>query len=207
MTTNAMSTDNKVLAKQTRSAFERLNQLEQLTQVIINGANQALERLGGQVNQLDAKVRAQNELLRAAVDLLGVEAIDARVLVNREADAVAQAEREKQELEMLKSQGIAKEATEVPLKGLVTGVEKKTDGTVKHPGYTQAFVEGLPKELQDLLVGKKVGDSVTLPGDSGTFEIGSIFELVPPKMPEAPAAATPEATPVAAPEVTPKAEA
>lgn len=193
-TTKAMTNDPRLQAKQLRTASDRLDKLEELAQIIINGTNNALERLGQQVNQLEARGRAQNELIRAAVDLLGRDAIDARVLVNRDADAVAQAEREKAELEMLKTQGIAKEATEVPLKGLVTGVEKKPDGEVKVPGYTQAFIEALPKELQDLLLGKKVGDVVTLPNDAGTFEIQGVFELVPPKMPEAPAAAPEAAT-------------
>lgn len=195
MGTNAMSTDNRVLAKQVLSSSERLKALEVTLQQVINGANQSLERLGGMVNQLQNQVRAQNELLRAAVDTIGIEEIDARVQVNRRADAEAQAEREKAELEMLKGQGIAKEVAEVPLKGLVTGVEKNTDGEVKHPGYTQAFIEGLPKELQEALIGKKVGDTVTLPGDAGTFEIGGVYELVPPKPPEAaPAAEAPAQT-------------
>lgn len=198
MTTKAMSTDTRVLAKQSQTAMQRLDNLEATAQNIIDGANRSLQALANRVEGLENRGRAQNELIRAAVDILGRDTIDARVLVNRDADAVAQAEREKQELELLKTQGIAKAAETVAVNGLVAGVEKKPDGTAKVPGYTQAFLDNLPQELKDLLVGKKVGDVVTLPGDAGTFELQQIYDIVPPVAPTAaPAAPAAEAAPQA----------
>lgn len=185
MTTQAQSTDTRVLAKQQRTAFERLEQMERVAQDIIDGTNRVLQTFGQRIEALENRGRAQAELTRAAVDLLGREAIDARVLVNRDADAVAQGEREKAELELLKTQGIAVVATTVGEKSLVTGVEAQPNGTAKVPGYTQAFLENLPQELKDLLLGKVVGDVVTLPRDAGTFTINAIYDIVPPKAPEA----------------------
>jgi len=193
MTTTAMSTDIRVISKQLQEALKRQEALEGLVQQVISGANNALESLGRKVDNLDARLRAQSELIRASVDLHGRENIDARVLVNRDADASAQAEREKAELELFKTQGLAVPAEAVGPKGLVAGVESKPDGTVKHPGYTQAFLENLPEELKTLLIGKKVGDTVTLPNDAGSFLIQQVYDIVPPKAPEAAEAPATEA--------------
>lgn len=173
-----MSTDNRVIAKQVKTSSERLDSLEQLLQAVINGTNTALNQLNQKVSETITKTHAVGALVNALVELAGQEAVDAKVLEHSRKAAEQQAAQEKAEIQMLVAEGRLTKAEVVGDKSVITGAEKSSTGEVKHPGYARAELSRLTPEVQSLLKGKKVGDSVPLPNDVGSFEIAEIFDIV-----------------------------
>lgn len=173
-----LSTDNRVIAKQVKTSSERLDSLEQLLQAVINGTNTALNQLNQKVSETLTKANTVGVLVNALVELAGQEAVDAKVLEHTRKAAEQQATQEKAEMQMLLSEGRIAPAEVVGEKSVITGVEKNAEGEAKHPGYSRAEISRLTPEVQTMLMGKKVGESVDLPNGMGTFEISEIFDIV-----------------------------
>lgn len=104
----------------------------------------------------------------------------------------------KGKVDTLINQGILVPADVVGDNTFLVGSENEKEGKVIHPRiqFTYGSIE---KELQDKLKGSKVGDIVTFKEDKLRFVVNEIYNIVPPKAPEAPAPTAEAAAPEAAP--------
>ena len=180
--------DQRVLAKRTSNALDRLDQVEKTIPNLISAINNSL---GGLNNQLNS----QGEVLEAVVELLGVETVQSTIKASRERKATEAMEAEKKALEELKSRGDVAPAEKISEKALIVGREYNKDGTVRHPGRAQVAFQRVDDQFRQGLLGQAAGFVLELP-NGGKFEVLEIYEVVEKK--EEPAPPPPEA--VAAPE-------
>lgn len=178
--------DQRVLAKRTSNALERLDQVEKTIPQLISAINNSL---GG----LNQTVNAQGEVLEAVVSLLGKDVIEANIADRRLVRATEAMESEKAALEQLKEKGDLAVTEKVTEKSIIVGREFLADGTLRHPGRAQVAYMRVDPEFQGKLLDQAVGYVIELP-KGGKFEIVELYEVV--EKPDAP----PEAAPVATPE-------
>jgi hypothetical protein len=91
----------------------------------------------------------------------------------------------KSKVTSLVNQGILAPTDTVGDNTFLVGSENEATGKVVHP-RVQFTYGSLEKDLQDALKGKRQGDIVTFKEDKLRFVINEVYNIVPPKAPEAP---------------------
>lgn len=172
--------DQRVLAKRTSNALDRLDAIEKTIAQLIPAINNSL----GNLNQ---GISSQGEVLEAAVALLGRESVENSIKEARERRATETSEAQKKALEELVSRGELVAGTKVTEESVVVGREFNPDGSVRHPGRVQLAFQQVDAGFQAQFLGQAPGFTLDLP-NGGKFEVQEVFEL-PPKAPEQ--AATP----------------
>jgi len=187
--------ENASLRQRTKNAIERLDAIEQSITQVIAAVNQSL----GNMNQ---QISGAVEVLDAAVQLLGVEAVQTQVVQNRRDRLKEEADRQAAQVEELKKQGLIVAADKVGEKSLLVGREfgKPTEvtdeqgqtqtkpGEVIWPGRSQLRFAQIAKEIGEKMLGQPVGFQVDTP-QGGKWEILEIYEIVEKKPEDTPAPA------------------
>jgi len=177
--------DNRINAKRTANALDRIDGIEQTLSAIIPQINNSFANMSRQQE-------SQGEVLEAVVTILGQDTITATVKANRDARALATMEAEKKGLEELKANGTLAAVEVVSDKSLIVGREFNADGTIIHPGRVQVAYQRVDAQFQPQLLGKGVGITFDLP-KGGKFEVLEIYEVV--QKPDAPTAGAVETAP------------
>jgi hypothetical protein len=172
--------------KQVKSALERIEALEQTTNQIVMGVNEALNSQGG-------RLEGVANIVEAVVELFGAEVVDAKIKEIADRKTLQNMENAKKALEAGVADGRLVKADAISEKSLVVGRETKADGEVIFPGRVQLTFNGIRPEFQEKLKGQAPGFTVETPA-GGKFEVLEVYDIIE-KAPEAPAAeaATPEA--------------
>lgn len=119
--------------------------------------NQSVERLSGQVRQLQQVIASNAEVLSAVVSILGEDTVTAEVA------RLAQERQQKQEeqmaagVKMLVDAGVLKPAAVTGEDTLVVGAETLTSGQLRR---VQFEGRAISVELREKFYGKKPGDTV-----------------------------------------------
>jgi hypothetical protein len=179
-------------SKQSRNALQRLDRIDGKDGILDNHS-QSLKTLQTQFSQYVA-------IVDAAVELLGVEAITAKVKENAEKEAAKKKESEEAQIKQLLELGVLSTSEAVTVKSVVVGCEiKKGEGVsdeVLFPGRQQVvFNDVTNPELRTALLGKKVGEDFPLP-NGNFFKVTEIYNIIEQK-----AQAVSEVLPVDVPEV------
>lgn len=165
--------DQKLIAKRTVNALERLDQVEKTIANLTSAINNSLMTLNNQTN-------AQGEVLEAVVAVLGNESIDEKIKELRVQKATEAMEAEKSALEALKASGEIVATQKVTDKSVIVGKEFNQDGSVRVPGRVQVAFQRIDAKFQPDLLGKEVGNTIDLP-EGRKFEIVEIYEVAPKK--------------------------
>lgn len=188
-----MAVNKKAAPGRTKTAIERLEDLEQQVMQITIGANNALGQISGRVNDLTEGAEALLDVL-SVVDPELRGKIEAVLKVREDQRQQAQIEQQKAGINALVDSGRIKAVTTITDDSIVIGREFDKDGVLVAPGRIQVSIKTIPEELQILLKGKGVADVIDLAAGGGKFEILEIYEAILPQELPAPAASTDDAS-------------
>jgi hypothetical protein len=158
-------------SKQSRNALQRLDQVEN----VLTNHSQAVNNLQNQFGQYVA-------IVDAMVELLGVETVTAKVKENAEKKALEQKASEESQVQSLLGMGVLVFAQNVSEKSVVVGQEIKRSESadeVLFPGRQQVVLSNpkISQDVKNLLLGKVVGDEVSLPGGN-FYKLTEIYDIV-----------------------------
>ena len=173
-----------------RTASQRIDDLERAVMSIFNVSNNMARE--------NTLIKNAIKLLDNKVDAIVQLATAGKPITNENLDVVMK-ETEIAELKgkvaNLITQGFLVPTEEIAVDSFVVGSETEPDaedgtlGKVRH-ARLQFTVQSLAKEIQDKLVGAKVGDTVKFKDDAFVFKVSELYKIVNPTPPSA--APTPE---------------
>ena len=153
----------------TKGITERLNLLEKNQTDLISGLNQVFADHSKRLDSSD-------EILEAAVVVLGKDVILATIEELRKVKEENRIAKEKMELESGVAAGYLIQVEEVDDQCVVCGCERQPDGRPVGAGWQAMAYNRIGQQFQPLFLGKKVGDKVELQ-TGGTFEVQSVYRL------------------------------
>ena len=110
-------------------------------------------------------------IVSALAELAGIEAVQKVVDQHALARAKKEADKRRQNIQQALTAGYIDIDETISITSLIEFVERQTDGTVIEPGYGQVMLFNLPENLQQGVLGHKVGDRVTITNENITTEI------------------------------------
>jgi hypothetical protein len=179
-----------------REAFERLTLLEGAYAKLISAVNESFQKVARDAVNTNQDVLTLDRFLGSLMEVLGSDINDkVRELVKskRIAELEAEAETQTQQVKVLVAEGKLKAMDTVSDENSFMVVTQRDEtGNPKHPVRQHASLEQFEPAVKELLVGKKVGETLTLP-TGGTVEILECYRAGTPASPEGQDATT-EAT-------------
>jgi hypothetical protein len=158
------------LRKQTRSALERIEVLEQMHERLVVG-------IDGILNQLNTRLSAIEETLEAVSGIIGPEQIANLIVENRKRRSEDAAAAAKAALDDAIAKGIMAPAEVIGENTLVVGRETDKDGNQVGASRIQLAFMGIKPQFRDQLLGKGVGTKLTTENE-GTFEVIELYNPV-----------------------------
>lgn len=159
-----MTTTTQKMATDKRNALTRIEELERLIPNL-------LQAIGKQIDAVNNKQNAIDELVNSIIGVVGVDAVSAELLKNREDATNQKIETQKAETERLKAEGVLEPAAVIEADSVILLSESKADGSPVIPGWVRAHVSELKEQFCEELVGKTVGYT-------GTLENGNVFSVL-----------------------------
>ncbi len=153
-----------------KSALERIADLEQALQNILEAINKMFEQQHSRIGAVEQVVEA-----------IGREVVEYNFQVTIQAigldKATQAAETAKANLKKALEDGVIVVSEIVGEKSVICGVETNKDGEVIPPGYLQVTYDSLRPEVKEKAMGQAVGAKVELPA-GGTYEIQAVYDIV-----------------------------
>lgn len=173
--------------KQVKSALERIQFIEEELPRIVMGVNEALTGANQQQQRLAA-------IIEAMAELVGNDAVDAKIKEISERKALQRLEDAKKALDAGLVSGDIVKADVVGEKSLLVGRETDTEGKDVFPGRVQLTFAGIKPEFQEKLKGQGVGTQI----DTGTgkFEVLEVYDVIEKQVFDPPVPTEVEAQPV-----------
>lgn len=170
--------------KQIKSVVERVDTLEGDVQRIYEAVNQT-------ITNSDERIRQLASLSEAYMELLGTEAVDAKLKEINERRQLESVERAKAVVVDGLTKGTLVKALVIGKDSIIAGREIDKDGQVVFPGFVQLKFAAVKPEFQEKLTGQGAGTMIETP--TGKFEVLEVFDPVEAKA----EAATPAEVPAA----------
>jgi len=170
--------DSKKETKTTLTASQKLDMLEKS----MANLRKMVEILAEEMDKIQQSQIAVAQKLDATLKVASSEEPLSEKAVN---DFVIsqQVEERKQQIEVLKTQGVLVPSEEVKENAFVIGKEITSEGEVVSP-RTQASLKSLPEEVRGALLNKKVGDLVVFKEGTLSFLLDEVYDIVEPKQVE-----------------------
>lgn len=127
------------------------------------------------IQNLHQRTQTLEKVVAALLELGGPAVVESKMLEMHNQRLVANAEKQKKELELLVAEGKVVKAEVVNEKSLLVGQETDKNGAVTSPGRHQLEFAEIAPAFQEKLLGKAVGAVVEIP-DKGTFTLNEIYQ-------------------------------
>lgn len=168
-------------------AFKRIGNLEGGFAELVKSMNNSFKQIAQDNTAANSTIQEFDSLLQAMIEVLdGTEkkfspALRETLTRIKKEKLEAQAEKKLAELKIMETEGkIAKAEVVESDNDFVITSQKGADGTQKYPTKAVGIVGMFIPAVKELILGKKVGESLTLP-DGGTLEVVEVYKLVEPK--------------------------
>lgn len=168
-------------------AFKRIGNLEGGFAELVKSMNNSFKQIAQDNTAANSTIQEFDSLLQAMIEVLdGTEkkfspALRETLTRIKKEKLEAQAEKKLAELKIMETEGkIAKAEVVESDNDFVIASQKGADGTQKYPTKAVGIVGMFIPAVKELILGKKVGESLTLP-DGGTLEVVEVYKLVEPK--------------------------
>lgn len=168
------------LREKTKSALERITQVEDDLQSLLKGVDAELGKQGKRLQSLE-------ETLEAVTKSIGSDVVQAIIEDARREKQTLQADTAKAEIAKLVEQKVLVPAEEVGEDSFVVGHDVDAEGATVHPGFGHVHFKQVEPRHQEKVKGAKVGSSIPT-GPEGTkqaFVIDQIYTFIPPTAPPA----------------------
>lgn len=155
-------------------------------------ASQRLEKLEYNMDEVSMHLNNMSRdilMLKEAIKLMGnkVDAIAKAAQISNETIDILMVQNNidelKEKVDGFISQGVLVPSEAITASSFAIGQEVDDDGKVPNP-RVQFAVGALNPEMQEKLIGAKVGDKVSFSEGTLKFEVTEIYEIVAPKAPE-----------------------
>jgi hypothetical protein len=161
--------------KQRLSIEQRISALEPITQQLVGGHNFNAKKMP----ELEQRLALVETSVHALIDLAGVELVQDRVVkLRREAienEAIEYAARVEEAVKV----GNLLVVDTIDAECLVAFQDKTPEGKVRVPAIIHTEMETLEPALQESLLGKKVGDTVSVSDGKYTTTVLGIWKEAP----------------------------
>jgi hypothetical protein len=168
-------------------ALDRIAVVEQQVIDVVNSHNDLAKATHANVVEINNRLDDIYIILQAISQMVGVDKVNEKSKEIRIAVVENEAKENEAAVAKALADGTLVKAETVTAESLVVMSIKKLDGSVTYPTKTFVTYAGIKPELQSLVLGKKVGETVVIPENNNTLEILDIYvEVV--KEPSAPPA-------------------
>jgi hypothetical protein len=183
MTAQTQTTIANIVAK--KNATERLSALEAQMETQVMPALRAVQEnivpaIDREFRNLHGRVGGVQELLRALLEVVGPDAVNAVLVENRKKDDEANTKAQVDAIAQGLTAGALVKADVISEKSLMVFVEKDETGTPVALGSRKQFVfTELQPEFRAQVTGKGVGEVLVDPQSKHTFTVVELYEAVP----------------------------
>lgn len=170
------------LRERTKSALERITQLEDNHDSLVKGVTNELHKTVNRLNVLE-------ETMGAVTKSIGLEVILAIMEDSRREKQTAQADAAKAEIASLVEQKVLVPVDVVGEDSFIVGHDVDENGEIVHPGFGHTHFKAVEPKLQEKVKGGKAGLSILTgktPDSKSAFVVDQIYTFVASKAPEAP---------------------
>lgn len=150
-----------------KTVIDRVEELEKSFPSLVQAVNE----------QFMTRLTPIVQTINALTDMVGREAVAAKVVEMRQLQQTEDSNKEKAQVEKMVEEGKLVKAEKISKDSLVVGKETNLNGEVVHPGRFQVGYAQVAPAFQEKLLGNGVGTKFDVP-NVGTFEVTEVYDVV-----------------------------